>query len=298
LEESYKALEDAGYSNPLLLSGQQVGTIIGTMGDIPAERDFSHFSMLGSDTSILASRLAYFLNLKGPALSINTACSSSLTAIDFACGKLKSREIDLAVAGGITIYTHPGSFISMNNAGMLSATGGCRPYDSAADGIVVGDGVGIVILKRLNEARQDGDHIYGVIRGIGTNQDGRTTGITVPSFLSQSKLEESIYRKHKINVEDIQYIEGHGTGTKLGDPIEIHALSHAFKKFTPKKQFCAIGAVKANIGHTSAAAGVMSVIKVLLSLKYKQIPPSINFEKENEHIDFANSPVFVNTSLK
>jgi polyketide synthase PksM len=297
LEECYKALEDSCYP-PASLREQPVGTVIGTMGSTPTGQDFSHLSMLGSDTSILAARIAYCLDLKGPALAINTACSSSLAAIDIACQKLKSRDINMAIAGGISIYTQPGAFIAMNNAGMLSLDGVCRPFDQEADGIVVGDGVGVVILKRLADARQDNDYIYGIIRGSGTNQDGQTSGITVPSFLAQSQLEESIYRKNQICVEDIQYIETHGTGTKLGDPVEIHALTEAFKKFTTRKRFCGIGSLKANIGHTTAAAGVLSLIKVLLSLKHKQIPPLIHFNKENEHIDFANSPFFVNSSLK
>ncbi|MBT5307418.1 MAG: SDR family NAD(P)-dependent oxidoreductase, partial [Candidatus Scalindua sp.] len=298
LEECYKALEDAGY-DPSSLREQQVGTYIGASGGYPSgTKEFSHLSMLGADTSILASRLAYFLDLKGPALAINTACSSSLVAIDLACNALKNGEIDLAIAGGITVWEHPAAFISMNNAGMLSSTGQCRPFDSKADGIVVGDGVGIVIVKRLHEAQRDRDSIYGIIRGSGTNQDGQTSGITVPSFLRQSQLQTAIYRKTHIPVEDIQYIETHGTATKLGDPIEIHALTNSFQQFTSKKTFCAIGSLKANIGHTAAAAGVLSLIKVLLSLKYRQIPPSINYNRQNEHIDFANSPVYVNTELK
>ncbi|MCP5002908.1 MAG: thioester reductase, partial [Planctomycetes bacterium] len=242
--------------------------------------------------------MAYFLDLQGPSLSINTACSSSLVAIDLACQQLKNRSIDLAIAGGITIYDHPGAFIAMNNAGMLSPTGECRPFDSQANGIVVGDGVGIVILKPLEEAIADQDPIYGVIVASGTNQDGKTSGITVPSFLSQSELESSLYHQSQINVEDIQYIETHGTGTKLGDPIEIHALNRSFQQFTNKSRFCAIGSLKANIGHTTAAAGVLSIIKVLLSFEHQQIPPSINFEIENEHIEFGESPFYVNTSLK
>ena len=297
LEECYKALEDSGY-DPSEFRGRPVGTVIGTMGIVPMSRDFSHYSMLGTDTSILASRISYHLDLKGPALAVNTACSSSLVAIDLACQKLKIKEIDVAIAGGITIYTHPGAFIPMNNAGMLSPTQECRPFDNDANGIIVGDGVGIVILKRLQDAVRDNDYIYGVIRGSGTNQDGQTSGITVPSFQSQSELEESIYRKNGINVEDIQYVEAHGTATKLGDPVEIHALTHALNKFTTKKRYCAIGSAKANIGHTTAAAGALSLIKVLLSMKYKKIAPSINFSKENEHIDFENSPFFVNTSLR
>ncbi|MGG4453265.1 beta-ketoacyl synthase N-terminal-like domain-containing protein [Brevibacillus porteri] len=297
LQESYKALEDAGYT-PSMLRGQPVGTVIGAMAGMTVEQDFSHFGMLGSDTSILASRIAYFLDLKGPALAVNTACSSSLVAIDIACQKLKTEEVNLAIAGGITIYSHPAPFISMSNAKMLSPTGECRPFDNGANGIVVGDGVGVVILKRLQDALRDNDSIYGVIRGSGTNQDGRTLGITVPSFQAQSDLQKSIYAKKQMDVEDIQYIEAHGTATKLGDPVEIHALSESFRQFTPKKRFCAIGSLKANIGHTTAAAGVLSVIKVLLSMKNKKMAPSIHFVKENEHIDFENSPVYVNTKLQ
>ncbi|TMC23858.1 MAG: methyltransferase domain-containing protein, partial [Chloroflexi bacterium] len=297
LEQCYKALEDAGYT-PSVLSGEPVATVIGSMGILPSKLDFSHFSLLGSELSILSSRIAYFLNLKGPALTIDTACSSSLVAIDIACQHLKSHAVNLAIAGGITIYSHPALFLSMRNAGMLSPTGECRPFDQAADGIVVGDGVGVVILKRLQDAERDGDHIYGVIQASGTNQDGQTSGITVPSFLSQSQLQESIYRRYHINPCDLQYIEAHGTATKLGDPIEIHAITSAFEKFTAQKRFCAIGSLKANIGHAGAAAGVLSVIKVLLSFKHAQIPPSINLKSENEQIDFANSPVYVNTALK
>ncbi|TMC18201.1 MAG: SDR family NAD(P)-dependent oxidoreductase, partial [Chloroflexi bacterium] len=214
------------------------------------------------------------------------------------CQQLRNHDVDLAIAGGITIYSHPGMLLSMRNAGMLSPTGVCRPFDHAADGIVVGDGIGIVILKRLQDAERDADPIYGVIQASGTNQDGQTKGLTVPSFQSQSQLQETIYRKHRIDPCDIQYVEAHGTGTKLGDPIEIHALTHAFNKFTSKKRFCAIGSLKANIGHAGAAAGVLGLIKVLVSLKQKQIPPSIHLSRENEHIDFANSPVYVNTALK
>ncbi len=297
LEVCYSAIEDAGHA-PRSLSERGVGVFVGAMGSSPANPDDSHFSMLGNENSILASRLSYFLDLKGPALSINTSCSSSLVAIDVACHKLRANEIDMAIAGGITVYNNPAAFVMMHNAGMLSATGKCRPFDDAADGIVVGDGAGAIVLKRLAEARRENDQIYSVVRGIGTNQDGKTSGITVPSFLAQSRLVESIYRRNRIDAESIQYIEAHGTATKLGDPIEIHALTHAFSQFTERKQFCGIGSLKANIGHTTAAAGVLSIIKVCLSMKHALLPPSINCERTNRHVDFANSPVYVNTELK
>jgi acyl transferase domain-containing protein/acyl carrier protein/SAM-dependent methyltransferase len=297
LEECYRALEDAGY-NPSSLKKQAVGTYIGAMGGSSLGKGFSHLDMLGSETSILSARIAYFLDLKGPALTINTACSSSLVAIDVASRALKSGEINLAITGGVTLYQHPGTFIAMHNAGMLSPTGQCRPFDNAADGIVVGEGVGVVILKRLQDAERDRDSIYGIIRSCGINQDGQTSSMTVPSFLSQSELETSVYKKANINVEDLQYIEAHGTSTKLGDPIEIHALNKTFQTLTSKQKFCAIGSLKANVGHTTAAAGVLSVIKVLLSMKHQKLPPSIHFNEANRHIDFENSPVYVNTRLK
>nr|ADN68482.1 SorG [Sorangium cellulosum] len=297
LEECYAAIEDAGYA-PASLGGRDVAVIIGAIQSMVVNSEPSHFAVTGNDNGILAARTSYFLNLKGAALALNTTCSSSLVAIDLACQKLKAGEVDLAIAGGITIFNHPAVFISMQRAGMLSPTVRCRPFDHQADGTLVGDGVGVVLLKRLADAEADGDRIYGVIRASGTNQDGKTSGITVPSFLSQSKLVESVYRRGRIPVEDIQYIEAHGTGTKLGDPIEVHALSEAFAQFTDKKQFCGIGSIKANIGHTTAASGVLSLIKVCLSMQHGQMPPSINFQQPNPHIDFKNSPVYVNTELR
>ena len=297
LEESYHALEDAGIA-PESLSEARVGTYVGTMGSAPLGEDWSHFGLLGGDSSIMAARLSYFLNLKGPALAVDTACSSSLVAMDLARRALLNGDVDLAISAGVTIWNHPGAFIAMTRAGMLSPTGRCQPFDDEADGIVVGDGVGVLILKRLADARRDGNHVYGVILGSGTNQDGQTSGITAPSFLSQSRLQSEVYARHQISVPSIQYIEAHGTGTRLGDPVEVHALSESFARATEKKRFCAMGSVKANIGHTGAAAGVLSVIKVLLALHHRQLPPSISFQRENRHVDFANSPVYVNTVLR
>jgi acyl transferase domain-containing protein len=185
----------------------------------------------------------------------------------------------------------------MSKAGMLSPEGKCKTFDNSADGFVPGEGIGVVILKSLEKAIEDGDHIYGVIKGSGINQDGKTNGITAPNSISQTALELEVYEKADVKPETVTYVEAHGTGTKLGDPIEVEALTGSFRRYTDKKQYCAIGSVKTNIGHTSAAAGVASVIKVLLSLKHKKIPPSINFSQENEHINFADSPFYVNDKL-
>ena len=297
LEGIYAALEDAGY-DPLALNKRRVGTFIGFMGGGAISESMSHHSMLGNDGAILSSRIAYHLNLTGPAVTVNTACSSSLVAIEMACEKLKNSNIEMAVAGGITIYSHPAPFLMMRNAGMLSPTGRCYPFDDRADGIVVGDGMGIVILMPMSKAIEDRAHIYGIIRGIGSNQDGKTSGIMAPSFVSQSNLEKEVYRRADILPQQIQYVETHGTGTKLGDPIEVHALVEAFREHIDQRQFCALSSLKANIGHTTAAAGVLGLIKVLLSIKNRCLPPSINFSQANRHINFDESPFYVNSQPK
>ncbi|CAH9068080.1 Acyl carrier protein [Pseudoalteromonas holothuriae] len=297
LEQCYLAIEDSGYAAEQL-RGKRVGTFIGSMGSTPSAADMSHHSMLGTETSVLAGRVAHFFDFSGPALVVNTACSSSLVAVDMAYNKLIQGQIDLALAGGITIYTHPSAFVSMQRANMLSKSGACRPFDNAADGILVGDGAGIVILKRLQDALKDKDDIYSVIRASGTNHDGRASAITTPSFLAQSALIQEVYRSAHIKADNIQYIEAHGTGTKLGDPVEIHALTDAYMQFTQRKQFCAVGSLKANLGHTSAASGVLSLIKVSLALQHKLIPASANFNVENQHIDFKSSPVYVNDRVQ
>jgi acyl transferase domain-containing protein len=175
-----------------------------------------------------------------------------------------------------TLWLTPESYAAMSQAGMFSSTGQCRTFDDSADGIVNGDGIGVVILKRWSDAEADGDFIHGVIIGSGLNQDGKTSGITAPSVQSQIELERSIYARHAIDPETISYVETHGTGTRLGDPIELEALGTVFKEKTPKLNFCALGAVKSNIGHTTAAAGVAGLHKVLLSMRYRTLVPTLN----------------------
>jgi acyl transferase domain-containing protein/NADPH:quinone reductase-like Zn-dependent oxidoreductase len=303
LEESWSALEDAGYATDEISNmccsvfvGVGDGDYINLMEETGFLKDAQAF--WGNANSVLAARISYYLNLKGPAVAVDTACSSSLVALHMACQGIWQGECEMAIAGGVFACATPNFVIASSNGGMLSPTGICSAFDNKADGFVPGEGVGALVLKRLDSAIKDGDHIYGVIKGSGINQDGKTNGITAPSTLSQSQLEQYVYDRFGINPRTISFVEAHGTGTKLGDPIEIEALTSAYRKFTDEKQFCAIGSVKTNMGHAATAAGVSSVIKVLMSFKYGKIPPSLNFTKANEHIDFENSPFYVNTELK
>ncbi|MCR4443012.1 MAG: beta-ketoacyl synthase N-terminal-like domain-containing protein [Peptococcaceae bacterium] len=300
LEECWKALEDAGYAGEGL-KGRSCGVYAGCgagdyhllLGENPPAQ-----AVWGNDSAVIPGRVSYYLDIHGPAVSVDTACSSSLVAVHLACQGLWTKEIDLALAGGVYLNCTPGLYIPGNKAGMLSPSGRCYTFDERADGFVPGEGAGVVVLKRLAEAAADGDYIYGIIRGTGINQDGATNGITAPSALSQERLECYVYDNFNINPENIQVVEAHGTGTKLGDPIEYQALTRAFRKYTNKKEYCAIGSIKSNLGHTTYAAGVAGLIKVLLSLKHKQIPPSLHFRSGNANIRFKDSPFYVNTVLR
>src|SRR2546426_445826 len=199
---------------------------------------------------------------------------------------------------GVYLQPTPGFYQVANRAGMLSPEGKCYSFDARANGFVPGEGVGVVVLKRLRDALADGDYVHGVIAGSGINQDGRSNGLIAPNGRAQERLERSVYDRFKIDPGTIQVVEAHGTGTLLGDSIEYGAISRAFREYTDKKQFCALGTVKTNIGHTSTAAGVAGVLKLLLSLKHRQIPPSLHFEKSNPAIDFESGPFYVNTQLK
>ena len=301
LEEGYKAFEDAGYS-PQLLSNRKCGIYLGIISQeyslLLSQQKASEMNLLGTSSAIAAARLAYLLNLKGPALAIDTACSSSLVAAHLACQALSNQEIDMALVGGVSLYLTPDSYIGMCSAGMLSPDGQCKTFDTSANGFVPGEGVGALVLKRLADAEANHDHIYGVIIGSGMNQDGATNGITAPSVKSQIDLVREIYEKYAIDPASISYVEMHGTGTKLGDPIELEALSTVFQEKTQRKQYCAIGSVKSNIGHTSAAAGLAGLQKVLLAMKQKQLVPTLHFEQPNEHFDFDASPFYVNTAVQ
>ena len=300
LEEAWHALEDAGYSEERI-QATRCGVYAGVMGNDYQnllDNEAPAYQMLGNSNSILAARIAYYLNLKGPAITVDTACSSSLVALHLACRALTSGEADLMLAGGVTLYITQLPYIQMSKAGMLAWDGRCKSFDQRANGIVPGEGVGVVVLKRLNDAVRDNDRIYGVVKGSGTNQDGRTNGLTAPSSQSQEQLYLETYSRCGVSPESISYVEAHGTGTQLGDPVEVHGLTRAFRKYTPKSGFCALGSVKSNIGHTTAAAGVAGLVKVLLSLARRQIPPSLHFERANEHCLLEGSPFYVNTGLR
>jgi len=301
LENCWKCMEDAGLS-PAVLSGSRCGVFVGCgttdYGETLHEKKLNAQGLMGRATSILSARISYLLNLKGPCLAIETACSSSLVAIAEACDSLKLGTSDMAFAGGVCVLPGPSMHIMTSKSGMLSPDGRCFTFDNRANGFVPGEGVGVVLLKRLTDAVRDQDRICGVIRGWGINQDGKTNGITAPSTQSQTQLEKAVYEQFKIHPENISLVEAHGTGTKLGDPIEVEALTEAFRTFTHRRNYCAIGSVKSNIGHLLAAAGVSGVIKVLLSLQHKMLPPTIHYKNLNEHISLEDTPFYVNTVLR
>ena len=301
LEACWNCIENAGY-NTSSLFGKQWGVFVGCgMSDYLAslrEEKLNAQGLMGLANSILGSRISYLLDLQGPNMAIDTACSSSLVAIAMACDSLIMKNSDAALAGGVYVMAGPNMHIMTSKAGMLSPDGKCKTFDQDANGFVPGEGVGVVLLKRLEDAIKDGDHIDGVIRGWGINQDGKTNGITAPNPEAQARLQRSIYDRFDIDPSTISLVEAHGTGTKLGDPIEVEALKQTFQSYTNRRNYCSLGSVKSNIGHLLAAAGVASVIKVLLSINKKQIPPTIHYNTLNEHILLEGSPFYVNTELR
>ena len=297
LEEAWKALEDAGYAGEAI-RGRSCGVYIGTQvsdyltgssEDAPAQ------AMWGNAEAIIPARVSYLLDLQGPAIAVETACSGSLVALHLACQALRAGEVETALVGGVSVQCAPDYYLNAHKAGMLSETGQCHTFAERADGFVPGEGVGVVMLKRLRDALADGDHIHGVVRGSGINQDGTSNGITAPSAKSQERLERQVYDTFGIDPADIQLVEAHGTGTRLGDPIEFQALTRAFRHYTDKREYCAIGSVKTNIGHAAPASGVAGLVKILLALRHRELPRTLHFDQGNAHVEFAGSPFYVNT---
>lgn len=252
-----------------------------------------------NDKDFLSTMTSYKLNLKGPSLTIQTACSTSLVAVHLACQGLLAGDCTMAVAGGVKVIVPETKGYLWNEGGIHSPDGHCRPFDERAQGTIAGSGVGVVLLKRLKDASADGDHIHAVIKGTAINNDGSLkVNYTSPSVDGQARVIRAAHIAAAVEADTISYIEAHGTGTPLGDPIEIAALTQAFRSRTSKSQFCAVGSVKGNIGHLDTAAGVIGLIKTVLALEHKKIPASLNFASPNPQIDFRNSPFFVNTQLR
>lgn len=288
LQESWKALEDAG-CNPISLAGQAISVYVGA-----EPGGYHHDSFTGGSEAIVASRLSYFLDLKGPAMVVNTGCSSSGVAIHQACESLRHGESSMALAGGVYALLDQRGLVNLSAIDMLSPSGQCHAFDAAADGTVISEGVGMVVLKRLEDAEADGDPIYGVIEASGVNQDGASNGITAPNGEAQEQLIRDTWQKFGIDPAQISYVEAHGTGTRLGDPVEANALIRAFRGFTEAQGFCVLGSAKANLGHAAAAAGVIGLIKVLLSMEQRRLPAMPGFERINPLIELEGSPFSIN----
>jgi acyl transferase domain-containing protein/acyl carrier protein len=307
LECALQALENAGYDAERYngSTGVYAGVSISSylLHNLHSNRDLMGLigrlqSRIGNDKDHLATLVSYKLNLQGPSVAVQTACSTSLVAVHLACQSLLSGECDVALAGGVSISFPQKAGRVYQEGGIDSPDGHCRAFDATAQGTVFGDGVGIVVLKRFQDALADGDCIHAVIKGSAINNDGSSkVGYTAPSVDGQARVIARALAMAEVDAETVSYIEAHGTGTALGDPIEIAALTQAFRASPDKKGFCAIGSVKTNVGHLNAAAGVVGLIKTVLALKHKMIPPSLHFEQPNPQIDFANSPFYVNRKL-
>ncbi|MBO3462772.1 aminotransferase class III-fold pyridoxal phosphate-dependent enzyme [Aetokthonos hydrillicola Thurmond2011] len=302
LEVTWEALEDAGQM-PERLAGTQTGVFMGI-------NSFDYYALLmenpanvdahagtGNTNCIAANRISYLLNLTGPSFGVDTACSSSLVAVHLACQSLWSGESTMAIVGGVRVMLSPWITVSFSQAGFMAPDGRCKAFDSRANGYVRSEGAGIVILKPLSQALSDRDPIYAVIRGSAVNQDGRSNGLTAPNPHAQEAVLRLAYRQAGVSPGQVQYIEAHGTGTKLGDPIEIKALGKILAEDRPPGQYCTVGSVKTNIGHAETAAGIAGLIKVALSLQHRQIPPSLHFQEPNPYIPFDKLPLRVQQNL-
>jgi len=307
LETAWDCLERAGYdaeSYPGLIgvfAGSDMSSYIYQLYSHmdPLAAGSSPMALIGNDKDYLTTQVSYKLNLKGPSLAIQTSCSTSLVSVCVACQSLWSYASDMALAGGVAVGVPQKKGYFYQAGGILSPDGHCRTFDADGQGTVVGNGVGIVLLKRLSEAIADGDTIHAVIRGAALNNDGSLkVGYTAPSVTGQAQVIAMAQAMAGIEPETVSYVEAHGTATLLGDPIEVAALTQAFSAKTDKKGFCALGSVKSNVGHLASAAGVTGLIKTVLALENGMLPPSINFKTPNPQINFAGSPFYVNDKLK
>jgi acyl transferase domain-containing protein/acyl-CoA synthetase (AMP-forming)/AMP-acid ligase II/NAD(P)-dependent dehydrogenase (short-subunit alcohol dehydrogenase family)/acyl carrier protein/SAM-dependent methyltransferase len=305
LESAWEALEHAGIA-PDRLGGTATGVFIGISGNDYARLQqadaaaVNAFSGTGNALSIAANRLSYVFDLRGPSLVIDTACSSSLVAVHQACESLRRRESDLALAGGVNLILSPDVTHAFDQAGILAGDGRCKTFDASADGYVRGEGCGVVVLKRLSDAQRDGDRVLAVVRGSAVNQDGRTNGLTAPNGPAQQAVVRQALGQAGVRADEVGCIEAHGTGTALGDPIEVNSLRAVLDAPPPRGAGedappCAIGSVKTNIGHLEAAAGIAGLIKVVLALEHEEIPPNLHLNTLNPHIELAGSRLTIPT---
>nr|WP_154958149.1 SDR family NAD(P)-dependent oxidoreductase [Paenibacillus xylanexedens] len=298
LETAWEAIEDAGYGGERIV-GTNTAVIVGKdhtplpLYRMVTEQDPLHLT--GSWSGLLPSRVSYLLNLRGPSLVVDTSCSSGLVALHQACQSLRAKTCEMALVGGIHISVVEVNDESKDGLNMVKSSDNMvKTFDKKADGTVWGEAVVALLIKPLSKALSDGDSIHAVIKGSATNSDGASNGITAPNAKAQEEVILKAWKDARVSPESISYIEAHGTGTVLGDPIEVKGLTNAFGKFTDKKQFCAIGSVKTNIGHTVGASGLASLIKVVMSLKHKAIPASLHFEEPNPYIPYSETPLYVN----
>ncbi len=300
LETAWHALEHSGTA-PAALANTKSGVYIGLsthdylgmMSDELSYAEIEAYMAIGTAAAAGAGRISYRLGLQGPAVTVDTACSSSLVAIHQACQALRLGECDLALAGGANVLISPGTMITFSQARMLAPDGRCKTFDAAADGYVRGEGCGVVVVKRLDDAIRDGDRIRAVIRGSAVNQDGASGGLTVPNGVAQQRVITEALERAGVVAGDVGYLEAHGTGTSLGDPIEVQAAAAVLGDGRDPSRPLLIGSVKTNIGHLEAAAGIAGVIKVILSLEHEVLPKHLNFRNPSPHIPWDQLPVRV-----
>jgi acyl transferase domain-containing protein len=304
LELAQEALEHAG------CDPDRYGGRVAVFAGSALNTYFSHFglsgrlaedyipTLVGNDKDFLSTRVSYKLNLRGPSISVQTACSTSMVAVHLACQSLLAEEADMALAGAVSVRVPQRAGYLCDGAGVTSKDGHVRAFDAKANGTVFGSGGGILVLKRLADALADGDAIHAVIKGSAVNNDGSgKAGYTAPSVDSQAEAVVEALANAGIGADSISYVEAHGSGTPVGDPIEVRALTKAFRRFTARSGYCALGSVKTNIGHLDAAAALAGMIKTVLALEHRQLPPTLHFTEPNPEIDFAASPFYVNTTL-
>lgn len=300
LEVSWEALENAGLA-PDRLMGSATGVFLGISTNDYARNHFKNedsqdldiYLTTGNALSIAAGRLSYLLGLRGPALAIDTACSSSLVAIVMACQSLRNHQCDLALAGGVNVILSPEVTVMLSKGHMMAADGRCKTFDAAADGYVRSEGCGMIILKRLSDAVANGDPILALIRGVALNQDGRSNGLTAPNGLAQQAVIRQALSDGRIKPAEVSFVETHGTGTSLGDPIEVQALATVLGEGRPTDDPIKLGAVKTNLGHLESAAGVAALIKTVLALQNEEIPPNLHCNHPNPYIPWDALPIAV-----